>query len=96
MSNQCRVLNGDGETVATGACEINEERQEVTLRPFVDSGLIDKEIGPLFLELDDGTMLELNSRFMKFRLYGSDGERQSLYRLHYQTRQEAQGSLTPR
>jgi len=96
LSNQCRVLNGEGETVATGACEINEERQEVTLRPFLDSGLIDKEIGLLFLEMDDGRTLELSSRFMKFRLYGTDGERQSLYRLHYQTRQEAQGSLTPR
>jgi hypothetical protein len=96
LSNQCRVVNSEGETVATGACEINEERQEVTLRPLLDSGLIDKEMGPLFLEMDDGGTLELSSRFMKFRLYGTDGERESIYRLRYQTRQEARGSLTPR
>jgi len=90
------VLNSEGEMVATGACEINEERQEVTLRPFLDTGMIEKETGPLFLEMDDGTTLELSSRFMRFRLYGTDGERQSLYRLHYHMRQEAQGSLTPR
>jgi hypothetical protein len=96
LSNQCRVVNSEGETVATGACEINEERQEVTLRPLLDSGLIDKEMGPLLLEMDDGRTLELSSRFMKFRLYGTDGERESIYRLRYQARQEAQGSLTPR
>jgi hypothetical protein len=90
------VVNSEGETVATGACEINEERQEVTLRPLLDSGLIDKEMGPLLLEMDDGRTLELSSRFMKFRLYGTDGERESIYRLRYQARQEAQGSLTPR
>ncbi len=96
MSNQCRVVNSEGETVATGACEINEERQEVTLRPFPNTGLLDKETGLLFLELDDGRTLELSSRFMKFRLYGTDGERESIYRLRYQARQEAHGSLTPR
>ena len=96
MSNQCRVVNSEGETVATGTCEVNEERQEVTLRPLLDTGLIDKELGPLFLEMDDGRTLELSSRFMKFRLYGTDGERESIYRLRYQARQEARGSLTPR
>ena len=96
MSSQCRVLNGEKETVASGAYEINEERQEVTLRPFVDTGLIDKEMGPLFLEMDDGRTLELSSRYMKFRLYDSHGECQPIYRLHYLERQEAQNFLTSR
>ncbi len=88
MSNQGRVLNSDREVVATGSCEVNEERLEVTLRPFTDTGLLDKETGPLILELDDGRTLELDKKYMKFRLYGPDGERQSVYRLRYLARQE--------
>ena len=90
------MLNGERRQCASGACEINEERQEITLRPVVDTGLMDKEMGPLFLELDDGKMLELSSRYMKFRLYEPDGECQSIYRLHYLERQEARNFLTSR
>jgi hypothetical protein len=91
VSNQGRVFNSDREVVATGACEVNEERLEVTLRPFLDNGLLDKETGPLILELDDGRTLELAKKYMKFRLYGPDGERQSIYRLRYLSPQEVQG-----
>jgi hypothetical protein len=90
-SNYGRVLNGGGEVLATGAFVINQERQEITFRPVVDSSLLDRETGPLIMELDDGRMLELAAKYMRFRLHGPDGERQSIYRLRYIAGQEARG-----
>ena len=86
-----RVLNGGGEVLATGAFEINQERREIMFRPVVDSSLLDRETGPLIMELGDGRMLEVAAKYMRFRLNGPDGERQSIYRLHYVSGQEARG-----
>jgi hypothetical protein len=91
LSNEGRVLNSDGEVLVSGSFEINRERQEVTLRPFQDTSLLDKATGPLILELDDGRMLELESKYLRFRLYEPDGERHSIYRLRYVQREEAHG-----
>jgi len=86
-----RVLNGGGEVLATGAFEINQERREIMFRPVVDSSLLDRETGPLIMELGDGRMLEVAAKYMRFRLNGPDGERQSIYRLRYVEGQEARG-----
>jgi hypothetical protein len=86
-----RVLNGGGEVLATGAFEINKERCEIVFRPVVDSSLLDKETGPLIMELDDGRMLDVDAKYLRFRLNGPDGERQSIYRLRYSAGQEARG-----
>ena len=86
-----RVLNGGGEVLASGAIEINRERCEITFRPLVESILLDRETGPLLIELDDGRMLEIAGKYVRFRLNGPDGERQSVYRLHYVSGQEARG-----
>jgi hypothetical protein len=90
-SDYGRVLNGGGEVLATGAFEINTERQEIMFRPVVDCSLLDKETGPLIMELDDGRMLDLAAKYIRFRLHGPDGERQSIYRLRYVSGQEARG-----
>ena len=86
-----RVLNGGGEVLATGAFEIDQERREIMFRPVVDSSLLDRETGPLIMELGDGRMLEVAAKYMRFRLNGPDGERQSIYRLRYVEGQEAHG-----
>ena len=86
-----RVLNGGGEVLATGAFEINQERREIMFRPVVDSSLLDRETGPLIMELGDGRMLEVAAKYMRFRLNGPDGERQSIYRLRYVSGQETRG-----
>jgi len=90
-SDFCRVLNGGGEVLASGAFQINKERQEVIFRPTVDPSLLDKETGPLIMELDDGRMLDLAAKYVRFRLSGPDGGRQSIYRLRYLSEQEARG-----
>jgi len=86
-----RVLNGGGEVLATGAFQINQERREIMFRPVVDSSLLDRETGPLIMELGDGRMLEVAAKYVRFRLNGPDGERQSIYRLRYVEGQEARG-----
>ena len=86
-----RVLNGGGEVLATGTFQINKERQEITFRPVVDSSLLDRETGPLIMELDDGRMLDVEPKYVRFRLHGADGERESIYRLRYVVEQEARG-----
>jgi hypothetical protein len=90
-SDYGRVLNGGGEVLATGAFQINKERCEITFRPVVDTSMLDKETGPLIMELDDGRMLDLAAKYVRFRLQGPDGERQSIYRLRYVAGQEARG-----
>jgi hypothetical protein len=88
-------MNSEGETIAKGSCELNEERGEITLRPFLDAGLIDKATSRLFVEMEDGRTFELTSRYMRFRLYTPDGERQSIYRMRYEPQQsEMERSLT--
>ena len=89
-ANHGRLLNRDHEVLAAGVFEINSERQEVTFRPLVDCSLLDRETGPLLMELDDGRTLELAARYLRFRLYGLNGERQSIYRLHFALEPEAQ------
>ncbi|MDI6857590.1 MAG: hypothetical protein QME71_04650 [Dehalococcoidia bacterium] len=83
MSHQCRVLNGDGELIASGVGDVSEERPEITFRPAIDTYLIDKTSAPLFMELDDGRRLELERKYMRFRLYDADGERREIYRFRY-------------
>jgi hypothetical protein len=94
--NYGRVLNGGGEVLATGAFEINKDRCEIVFRPVVDSSLLDRETGSLIMELDDGRMLEIAGKYLRFRLQGLDGERQSIYRLRYVAGQETRGSPVSR
>jgi hypothetical protein len=77
------VLNSGGELIASGVCEISEERPEITFRPSLDTYLIDKTDGPLFVEMDDGRKLELERKYMRFRLYDTEGERNEVYRFRY-------------
>ena len=88
--NHGRLLNEDHEVLATGVFEINIDRQEVTFRPIVDCSLLDRETGPLLMELDDGRTLELAARYLRFRLYSVNGERQTIYRIHFALEPEAQ------
>ncbi len=83
-----RLLNEEGEVLTCGVFDINPERQEITFRPIADCSLLDKASGPLRLELDDGHRLELAGKYIRFRIYGLDGERQSIYRLRYLAEQE--------
>ena len=93
MESNCgRVLNGGGEVLASGAFEINKDRREIIFRPSVDTSMLDKETGPLIMELDDGRMLDVEPKYLRFRLHGPDGERESIYRLRYRNGREAQDS----
>jgi hypothetical protein len=76
-----KITNLQGEIVAEGACEIDDERGSVTLRPLLDSPLLERQRGPMRLTLDTGQEIMLSDRVIHFRL-NLPGERPgSVYRL---------------
>jgi hypothetical protein len=76
-----KITNEHGEVVAEGACEVDDERGAVTLRPLFDMPLLERQRGPMRLTLDDGAELLLTDRVIHFRV-NLPGERPgSVYRL---------------
>jgi len=63
-----KLYNSGGEIVAEGNCQVDHDRGSVTLRPLVDTPLLERQTGSLRLELDDGSELWLTDRVIRFRL----------------------------
>jgi hypothetical protein len=63
-----KLYNEGGELVAEGNCQIDVDRGSVTLRPVVDTPLITRQQGLLFLRLDDGSEHTMSDRVIRFRL----------------------------
>jgi hypothetical protein len=76
-----KLLNTEGEFLASGPCEVDRERAEVTMWPSWEMHMLERERGALRLELDDGTRLEISDRHLTFKLTGSTEQRISVYRL---------------
>jgi hypothetical protein len=62
-----KLFNQEGELVAEGPCEINDDRRSVTLRPPFETPMLERQHGTLRLDLDDGTQLSVSSRVLHFR-----------------------------
>jgi hypothetical protein len=77
-----KLLNAGGEFIASGPCEINRERAEVTMWPSWEVHMLERQRGPLVLELEDGRRVELSDRHLTFKLAGPTEQRVSVYRLH--------------
>ncbi len=76
-----KVANQHGEIVAEGACEVDDARGSVTMRPILDMPLLERQRGPLTLTLDDGSELLLTERVIHFKV-NLPGERPgSIYRM---------------
>ena len=81
-----RLLNGDGELIAEGPCYVDEATGQATLEPQRAPGVLQKERGPLALELESGRSFTVSDRPMiiRYRAPGSDpGEdgRRRVFRL---------------
>jgi hypothetical protein len=76
-----KLINGEGELIASGPCEINPERAEVTMWPAWELHMLARERGALTLALDDGRTLHISDRHLTFRLRGDGEQRVSVYRL---------------
>ena len=49
-----KLLNTEGEFIASGPCELDRERGEVTMWPSWEMHMLERERGALLLELEDG------------------------------------------
>jgi hypothetical protein len=63
-----KLYNEGGELVAEGNCQVDMDRGSVTLRPIIDTPLLTRQQGLLFLRLDDGTEYAMSDRVIRFRL----------------------------
>jgi hypothetical protein len=76
-----KLLNGDGEFIASGPCEVDSGRGEVTMWPSWEMHMLERERGALVLELDDGRRMGISDRHLTFKLTGPTEQRISVYRL---------------
>lgn len=82
MRLEGKLLNEGGEFIASGPCEIDRARGEVTMWPSWEMHMLERERGTLRLELSDGSALQLSDRHLTFKLQGPSEQRISVYRLH--------------
>jgi len=76
-----KLTNAGGEFIASGPCEVNHERGEVTMWPSWEMHMLERERGELMLTLDDGTRLGISDKHLTFKLQGPTEQRISVYRL---------------
>ena len=81
MRAEGKLTNTDGEFIASGPCEVDRERGEVTMWPAWEVHLLEREQGALVLDLDDGTRLDIHARHLTFKLHGPQEQRTTVYRL---------------
>jgi hypothetical protein len=98
-----KLTNLSGEFVASGQCEVHEDRGEVTMWPSWEMHMLERERGALVLELGDGRRIELSDRHLTFKLAGAEDQRMTVYRLriaervpeHLRARYVEPGAATP-
>ena len=98
---RARLVNAEGELLAEGACWLNEPQGQATLEPErAPASAIQKERGPLTLELESGRTLKVSERLMVVRIappgQANGSERRSLYRLRLLNATQAQEVLPGR
>ena len=78
-------MNDKGELVASGMCEVDQERSEVTMWPAWELHMLERERGALTLTLDGGPTLAISDKHLTFKLRrhgrGEGQQRLSVYRL---------------
>lgn len=81
MRIEGKLTNAGGEFIASGPCEVNREKGEVTMWPSWEMHMLERERGELALELEDGTQLAISDKHLTFKLRGTSEQRISVYRL---------------
>jgi len=76
-----KLLNNEGEFIASGPCEVDRDRNEVTMWPSWELHMLERERGALRLELEDGSALDISDKHLTFKLRGPSEQRVSVYRL---------------
>lgn len=81
MRQHGKLRNAVGELIAEGPCELNSERQEITMWPERELSALDRHRGTLSVEMENGTILELSKKRMIFKMGMPGNGRTSMYRL---------------
>lgn len=81
MRSEGKLTNASGEFIASGPCEVDYQRAEVTMWPAWEMHMLERERGELSLLLDDGTRLRISDRHLTFKLSGPGEQRVTVYRL---------------
>ena len=79
-----KLYNAGNEVVAEGSCQVDYDHNNVTMRPIVDTPLINRQRGTLRLVLDDGSELPIAAeRITRFRLNAPGVPPGAAYRLYF-------------
>lgn len=81
MRIEGKLTNTAGEFIASGPCEVDLERSEVTMWPSWEMHMLERERGELSLELADGSRMRISDRHLTFKLAGPQEQRVTVYRL---------------
>jgi hypothetical protein len=76
-----KLTNTEGEFIASGPCEVNLDKAEVTMWPSWEVHMLERQRGELRIELADGTTMRISDRHLTFKLQGPTEQRISVYRL---------------
>ncbi len=76
-----KLTNTDGEFIASGPCEVNLDKAEVTMWPSWEVHMLERQRGELRIDLADGSQMRISDRHLTFKLQGPTEQRISVYRL---------------
>jgi hypothetical protein len=93
LRQQGKLYNGDGEIIAEGLCELDDDGLRVSMWPTLEKGLFEREKGLMTLELEGGSALCISERRLKLRINPSHGPRTAVYRMQveHQPSEEPEG-----
>jgi hypothetical protein len=76
-----KLTNAEGEFLASGPCEVNLDKSEVTMWPSWEVHMLERQRGELSLELADGSRMRISDKHLTFKLQGPTEQRITVYRL---------------
>jgi len=76
-----KLTNAEGEFLASGPCEVNLDKAEVTMWPSWEVHMLERQRGELSLELADGASMRISDKHLTFKLQGPTEQRITVYRL---------------
>jgi hypothetical protein len=65
-----KLMNGQGELIASGICEVDREKSQVTMWPSWELHMLERERGVLSLALDGGPTLTISDKHLTIKLRG--------------------------
>lgn len=81
MRMEGKLTNLEGEFIASGPCEVNLDKSEVTMWPSWEVTMLERQRGELLLTLADNSEWRISDKHLTFKLQGPTEQRITVYRL---------------